>query len=277
MSDQGLESFWINIAAGVVLLAIVAVLKWSHARWSTGNPAYRRFVLAGVGLCWIVLNSAYAYVCRSGTFLFIFLSSAVLVWIVHSELNQFWRIGLVGADRQIASGIDFQKALRLASSSLDFLGIGAGKLTDQRPEFEEAVGRCNRPDRPVRFLLCRPNHPDLGKMALSANKEPALYKKTVHDSLRMIADLRNRRAWNIRVRFYAEVPTFRLMFVDDSICLASYYVLGKGTGAELPQLHVVRLRGSRDVDSLYFAFSSYFDRIWSDAAGEEWDFRQYLE
>jgi len=159
---------------------------------------------------------------------------------------------------------------------LDFLGIGGAKLTDQVTEFEEAIGRCNRPDRPVRFLLCRPNHPDLEKMAQSANKEPALYKKTVHDSLRAIADLRNGRAWNIRVRFYAEVPTFRLMFVDDSLCLASYYVLGKGTGAELPQLHVVRLRGSRDVDSLYFAFSSYFDRIWSDAVGEEWDFHQYL-
>jgi hypothetical protein len=227
MSDQGLESFWINIAAGVVLLAIVAVLKWSHARWSTGNPAYRRLILAGVGLCWVVLNSAYAYFFRSGAFLFILLSSAVLVWIIHSELNQFWRIGLVGADHHIATGIDFQKALRLVSSSLDFLGIGGAKLTDQVTEFEEAIGRCNRPDRPVRFLLCRPNHPDLEKMAQSANKEPALYKKTVHDSLRAIADLRNGRAWNIRVRFYAEVPTFRLMFVDDSLCLASYYVLGK--------------------------------------------------
>jgi hypothetical protein len=65
------------------------------------------------------------------------------------------------------------------------------------------------------------------------------------------------------------------MFIDDSLCLASHYVLGKGVDTELPQLHIVRLRGSRDVDSLYYAFSSYFERLWEQA--EAWDFASYPE
>jgi len=275
MSDENLTSFWINIAAGVALLLLDAGLKWGYARLAKGHPTYRRQSLGAVGLFWISLNVIFVHFITSGSALFIFVSSIVLVWIVYSELNQFWRIGLIGADRQIGSGIDFRRALRLASSSLDFLGIGAAKLTGERPTFEEALKRCNRPDRAVRFLLCRPDNENLLRMAQSADQGITSYKKRVEESLRMIADLKNNRAWNIEVRFYRQFPTFRLMFVNDSICLASHYVLGKGYGAELPQLHVVRLQGARDVDSLYYAFSSYFDRFWSDA--EPWDFQLYIE
>jgi hypothetical protein len=144
---------------------------------------------------------------------------------------------------------------------MDFLGIGAAKLTDEKPEFDAAVGRCQRPERPVRFLLCRPDDEKLIEMAQSAERDRGSYQTKVLDSLRAIADLRNNRAWNVQVRFYREFPTFRLMFIDDAICLASHYVLGKGSGAELPQLHVVKPKGSRDVDSLYYGFNSYFNRL----------------
>jgi hypothetical protein len=273
MSDQSIASFWINIAAGVVLLALHAILKFAHARLANGNPTYRKFILIAIGVCWVVLNAAYVYLFKGGGVLF--LSSAALVWIIYCEFSQFWRIGLVGADRQIRSGIDFQKALRLVSNSFDFLGIGAAKLTSERVAFEEAIARCNRPDRPVRFLLCKPDNQELQYMAQSADQGRESYQNKVQESLRMIADLRNKRAWHIQVRFYKEFPTFRLMFIDDSLCLASHYVLGKGSGADLPQLHIVRLRGARDIDSLYYAFNSYFERFWKDA--EEWDFKQYIE
>src|ERR1700752_4987990 len=139
MSDQNVTSFWISIVAGVVLLVLDAALKWAHARLALGNPGYRRVILATVGLFWICLNTAFVHFFGAGAALFILLSSAVLIWIVYSELSQFWRIGLVGADRQIRSGIDFRRALRMASSSLDFLGIGAAKLTSERTGFEDAI------------------------------------------------------------------------------------------------------------------------------------------
>ncbi len=274
MSHQDLESFWINIAAGLALLALDGLLKWGHRRITRGNPVYRKYIISALGSCWLALNAAYIHFFRVGAAIFMVLSSAAMAWIIWSEFRQYWRIGLVGADAQIASGLDFRTSLRMVSNSLDFLGIGASKLSAERPAFEAAISRCQRPDRPVRFLLCRPDNDRLRQMAQSADQDEASYQKRVRESLRTIADLRINRAWNIEVRFYREFPTFRLMFIDDSICLASHYVLGKGSGAQLPQLHIVKLRGSRDVHSLYYAFSSYFERFWSEA--QPWDFREYL-
>jgi hypothetical protein len=93
------------------------------------------------------------------------------------------------------------------------------------PPFRAAIGRCQRADRPVRFLLCRPDHEMLQQMAQSADQDKTSYQKRVGNSLRSIAALHNDRAWNIQVRFYQELPTFRLMFIDDVLCLASHYVL----------------------------------------------------
>jgi hypothetical protein len=261
MSNQAIEGFWVNIIAGVVLLGLTAVLKWMHRRLARSNPADRVWHVSLLGLCWVLMNTVCAYFVARSAALIVFLSSVLIVWIVRPELNQFWRIGLVGADDQIRSGINFRRALGIVSNSMDFLGIGAAKLTDEKPEFDAAVGRCQRPERPVRFLLCRPDDEKLIEMAQSAERDRGSYQTKVLDSLRAIADLRNNRAWNVQVRFYREFPTFRLMFIDDAICLASHYVLGKGSGAELPQLHVVKPKGSRDVDSLYYGFNSYFNRL----------------
>ena len=64
------------------------------------------------------------------------------------------------------------------------------------------------------------------------------------------------------------------MFIDDEICLASYYILGKGDGSQLPQLHIVRSGPSTDVDSLYYGFHKYFENIWEQS--DEWDFTKYI-
>src|SRR5207249_2998478 len=136
-------------------------------------------------------------------------------WFLYRELNQFWRIGLVGADPEVKCGIDYARALGLCSNSLDFLGIGASKLTEKKPAFENAISRCDRSDKPIRFLLSSPENARLQRIARSAGQDPTAYQKRVRDSLREIADLRTRREKNIRVRFYKEIPAFRLMFIDD--------------------------------------------------------------
>ena len=58
----------------------------------------------------------------------------------------------------------------------------------------------------------------------------------VKESLRFIASLRDREQKNITVRFYQQFPAFRLMFIDDAICLMSYYIMGKGDGSKLPPI-----------------------------------------
>jgi hypothetical protein len=203
------------------------------------------------------------------------LSTLVFIWFALREVHQFHRIGLVGADAEISSGIDYAHALNMVSSSLDFLGIGASKLTQVQKAFEDAVNRCDRPGRPIRFLLSNPKNVDLERIAQKAGVDHEAYKLKVAESLRVIANLRNSRAKNIELRFYEEIPAFRLMFIDDEICLASHYILGKGDGSQLPQLHIIRQRASQDINSLFFGFHQYFENIWEKS--KAWDFRQYLE
>jgi hypothetical protein len=55
----------------------------------------------------------------------------------------------------------------------------------------------------------------------------------------------------------------------------SYYVLGKGDGSNLPQLHIVKTASARGVESLYYGFSTYFGKTWDDS--QEWNFRDFIE
>src|SRR5712692_2879503 len=98
------DSLWISIAAGMVVLLLDAGLKALYARLGNSNPLYRRFRIAAVGVCWVCVNAAYVHLFHIGAALFILISSLGLAWIVFSELDQYWRIGVVGADRQIRLG-----------------------------------------------------------------------------------------------------------------------------------------------------------------------------
>lgn len=256
--------FWVLLAGGQVL----------YAKLAKHNPAYRRLRFVLISVAWLALNSC----------LFVFgpnfwpwsliMSLIPMAFVIGSELNQFWRIGLVGADKDVLQGINYVTALGMCQNSLDFLGIGAGKLVRYPDEFKSAIDRCNREDRPVRLLLVDPGYPGLERIARNAGRDPEAYRKGVIESLRFIARLRNDEQKNIQVRLYREFQAFRLMLINDSICLMSYYVLGKGDGSNLPQLHIIKTAAARDVESLYYGFSRYFGEMWDDS--QEWNFQDFL-
>jgi hypothetical protein len=266
-----------GVAGNALFAGLIVLLNFGHSRMASGNPRYRRIRLAIASLSWVVSNLIYGYYCYDRYHYkgFLIVSTLILGWILYKELKQFWGIGLVGADSEVKVGIDYAKALKLCTNSLDFLGIGASKLTERNPEFESAINRCDRPDKPIRFLLSSPENKRLQSIARSAGRGPTDYQEKVRDSLRVIAGLKSKRQKNIVVKFYKEIPTFRLMFINDDVCLASHFVLGKGDGSQLPQLHIVRTSESQDVDSLFYGFKAYFERIWGDS--EDWDFEKYLE
>jgi hypothetical protein len=257
--------FWILLAFGQIL----------YTKTAKRNPSYRRLRLGLILLSWVALN-AVIFGLRTQVWPWSLLISLIpMAIIIGSELNQFWKIGLVGADKEVSAGIDYVNALRMCQNSLDFLGIGAGKLVQNQNEFKLAIDRCNREDRPVRLLLIQPTDPGLERIAKMAGKDSQAYRKGVIGSLRFIAHLRNEEQKNIQVRLYKDFQAFRLMLINDSICLMSYYILGKGDGSNLPQLHIVKTASARDVESLYYGFSAYFAKIWDDS--KEWNFRDFLE
>jgi hypothetical protein len=267
-----------EIVVGVVSNAIFFILLGGgqilYAKTAKRNPAYRRVRFLLVVGAWCVCNLVVAAMGSSVSAWFIFVSIIPLFVLLFNELNQFWKIGLVGADQQVTTGIDYVTALGMCQNSLDFLGIGAAKLVEHQKEFKDAIDRCNRSDRPVRLLLIQPNAPGLERIAKMAGRDPQAYRQTVTDSLRLISRLRNEDERNIQVRLYEDLPAFRLMFINDSICLMSYYVLGKGNGSNLPQLHVIKIEHARDVESMYYGFSAYFGKIWDNS--QEWNFQDFL-
>jgi len=270
----GLTSFVIGVLSNAAFALVIVGLAWLRKRLASQNPRYRRVVPWLTFAAWLVFNFCYVYFIGRYGYFVLATSTFLGGWILFQEINQFWSLGLVGADKEIIQGVDYVKALRLCSNSLEFLGIGASKLTQTNQEFADAVNRCNRP-RPIRFLLSSPDNAGLQKIARSAGVNENSYQNTVRNSLRVIATLKRDREKNIEVRFYQEFPAFRLMFIDDEICLASHFVLGKGDGSRLPQLQIIKKNDSQDVNSLYYGFRSYFDNLWEQS--EPWDFRKYID
>jgi len=271
---------WMSLVTSVVGCAVFALLvlvvNYIRSQLSNKNPHYRRQLVGVIGLGWLLCNIAFYYWAKKPYSAIGATGTTLLFgWVVYTELGQFWRIGLVGADAETAKGIDYIRALDLCTNSLEFLGIGAGKLTSEHRAFDGAIDRCHQPDRAIRFLLSRPDNLRLQEIALNAGVAPYEYQRKVRESLRVLANLRITRQKNIEVNFYSEIPVFRLMFINEDICLASHYVLGKGDGSQTPQLHVIKTHGSNDTESLFYGFKNYFDRIWRES--EAWDFKQYLE
>lgn len=269
---SAINAITLNLVASVLYAAAVYFGERIYSGAVRKNPAYRRLRLLAIFVVWILLNAGFCLLV-SGWWLVLLISSIVMGVVVFKELNQFWQIGLVGADREVKVGINYTAALGMCKQSFHFLGIGASKLTQNQKAFRDAIDRCNRTE-PVRLLLSRPDEPELERFARMAGKSEESYQTTVRESLRFIASLRNNEEKNIRVRFYRQFPAFRLMFVDGTICLMSYYVMGKGDGSNLPQLHIIKIAGSQDIEALYFAFSEYFEKMWNES--QDWDPREFL-
>ena len=151
----------------------------------------------------------------------------------------------------------------LAAKPVDFFRNWASKLT-KSSEFIEAVIRCNRPNEPIRFLLTKPDNFLLEKAGRQKGVDSKEYSNNVKKSLEVLKELKINRQINIEVRFYPiqearDFPIFRLMFIDDSLCLLSYNVFGEGDGSQSPQLHLKNFQNRRNVESFYYPFKQYFD------------------
>jgi hypothetical protein len=252
-------------------MVLAAAIRGFSRALAMRKRAFRRLLFGSLGALWLAVNIV-CWIWWASACLTVLILTTLGVWVLlWLEFDQFWRLGLMGSDRTVSAGLDYRKALALTQHSLDFLGVGASKLTREALAFEEAVARCNNPDRPIRMLLSHPKNQELERWARQAGRDPSDYRASVMRSLQEIARLVRQRAFNIDVRLYrpTAIPLLRLMFIDDHLCLASPYVFGKGDGSQLPQLHIEASPGP----SLYSMFQRYFDRMWHLA--EPWTIEDF--
>jgi len=192
---------------------------------------------------------------------------------------RFYRLGLVDTFSNTAGGIDYQSSLRRPRHSFDFLGVGAHKLTSI-PEFREMIIRCAKAGRPVRLLLSPPNNPVLRNVATRTGIDRRAYEKRVRESLKTIGDLAIMEGFNIVVKFYhaeseADFQQFRLVFIDDRICVMSYTIWDDQEGRSNPQVVLTAGQSQDSSRSLYYTFKDYFERIWEDDKTIEVDLSKY--
>jgi len=266
----------INEISIQIIYSIVIVVYKTARRWiERRHPLVKLVYLATIAI-FFVASTITAFNTIPNYFIYsFFITFGLLLYVLVGELSVLWKLGILGADRAIAKGIDYRKALQMCKDSMDFLGIGASKLVGVREDFRSAVSRCHRDHRPIRLLLCPPDHAELIQIASRAGRPATEYQATVKKSLGELRDLKIGKKMNIEVRFYTKLPLFRLMFINDNICLASHYILGEGDGSQLPQLHIIsKPLGNRDIESMYYPLNRYFMNMWDEAT--PWDFQKYL-
>lgn len=197
------------------------------------------------------------------------------------QLSKFKQAGIDSVDLKIkSSALNYKKSLEICKTGLEFLGVGAYKLT-QLEEFEQAINRCHVNRKPIKLLLSTPQNPLIQRAAKQAKESQEAFSNKVEQSLLTIKQIKEKYGYNIEVRFYPEadekdLQQFRLMFINESICLVSYTAWGKENedGSRLPQLKISNDTAKDAYQTFYYPFKQHFDRLWEES--EIWDFSEYL-
>lgn len=272
-------SLCLGVGSNIIFAFLCIILSQFKKKFKAKNPKYSFLYFCLSCLGWIVgtVMIGYSFYCTTSKYIplgSLFVLSCIFAYTNFRYIYQFWQLGLVGVDQSASAGIDYKKSLQMCQSKLYFHGVGASKLTES-DEFERALLRCKQ-EKPIKFLLLEPNNPYLTSAAKRAEKDNESYHKKVLQSLLKIAKLKKERDLNIDVRFYKGKPLFRLMFIDDTLCLLSPYTeLGVDDGSSLPQIHLLNSVDAGHRKSLYCSFENYFDQIWNNS--KEWDFEEYIK
>jgi hypothetical protein len=275
-----MSDLFMQVLADLIVAVVLGGAGYVRHRWrgfwTRQNPQIRPWILGGMLIVWFGTNVWASTAAWPQPVIAFTVTSLPMIGVVGGELWRYWRVGIRGADLRVGRGLNYRQALDLCTNQFDFLGTGGAKLTAEHKAFEAALQRCHRPGRPVRFLLLDPvrGASQLADAASRAGKGRETYAQLLKGSLRIIADLRQQRALNIEVRLYSHLVEYRLMFINDSLCLASYNVYGEGDGSQMPQLMLVKSAGRRDVESFYYPMKAYFERLWEGS--KPWDFQSGL-
>lgn len=148
------EGIFTNFLSGIIWSAfiLVAAVAWGFISWKLPIFARSIFVraIAFSLLLAAITISSYIFIISAEV-------SMVLVAFVAAALSlrfahRLHCMGFVYFSDNTSSAVDADASLRLARDRIDFLGIGAHKLT-KSDEFEEALVRCASGNVQARFLI----------------------------------------------------------------------------------------------------------------------------
>lgn len=260
------------LITGAAAWAMASGIKFASRHTKIGIPVklIGVSIFAFIGLYVALLTDHWSLV------FVIFGVSIALVWF---SLRGLFRIGLLDAFETTDRGIGYSTSLKLSHESIAFLGIGANKLTSD-DQFEAAIRRCSHGGGTARFLLSSPTNNLLSQLALRNGSPADGYQQKVKDSLKLLAHLKIKKSLNIEVRFHPDkhrrdFQQFRLMIINQSICLLSWTVWDECIGRGNPQILLKQAVAAKSQKSTLFkAFSDYFEEMWT--SGTPVDLKDYL-
>ncbi|WP_424138462.1 hypothetical protein [Roseomonas chloroacetimidivorans] len=207
------------------------------------------------------------------------IAAAAAIFASWFMLRGYTTLGVVDAYSTTEAGIGFAASLDMANGPIDFLGIGGDKLTSL-PSFEATMRRCAINGSKVRFLLSPPSNPQLESQAKRNGVNPTAYSDKVRESLRRIAQVKISYNLAIEVRFYSvrdpiDRQLFRLMFINEDICLWGWTVWGQHAGRHNPQVVLTNHVKGGSTNTAYNAFHDYFENIWADSEASSVNLHMY--
>lgn len=263
MTDRGVALFDSLLATSVTGILILVARKASKARFMVRYSLRARLMAALVILACICSVG----ICFNLNFIvliaFSFLGFSILVWWILRDLS---RVGITNAFQTTAQGISATESLKQVKHDLAFLGIGAKKLTDT-PEFESMIRRCKAAGGGLKFLLSGPDNPALEIMAKRNGRNDLTYRSRVKESIREIVTRAEASGVDFEIRLYEldqeiALPHFRLMFIDQRLCIFSQLLWSANEGLDNPQL-ILRPNADSAESSLYQGYRKYFDDLWN--------------
>lgn len=194
--------------------------------------------------------------------IFALVGVALLVFWVLRDLSN---VGIRNAFATTKQGISASDSLQQVKRELVFLGIGAKKLTDS-PEFDAMLSRCAAAKGRAKFLLSSPHNTALEELARRNKRDDLSYRSRVKESIREIFKRAGAAGLEFEVRLYnlnqeVALPHFRLMFIDDRLCVFSQLLWSAGEGLDNPQLVLGRNENTAG-SSLYQGYRDYFETLW---------------
>lgn len=262
LRDRSVALFDDIFATAVIAGLVLLVGRVSRARFLVNYSLRARLM---VGIAAIALACGGGLLIRVEPVTLLALALGAIALLVFWVLRDLSNVGITNAFATTRQGVSADDSLRQVKRELVFLGIGAKKLTDS-PEFEEMITRCAAAGGRARFLLSSPQNPALEELARRNKRDDLSYRSRVKESIREIFKRAGAAGLDFEVRLYnlnqeIALPHFRLMFIDDRLCVFSQLLWSAGEGLDNPQL-VLRRNENTAGSSLYQGYRDYFEALW---------------
>ena len=118
----------------------------------------------------------------------------------------------------------------------------------------------------VRFLLVDPEGETI--QCLKGSRGESILRA---DAIRRLEQLAKQHSSSLRVRYYDQIPVFRMIFCDNTL-IASCYALDSNNiqfltnaGSDAPHLQFAKIPGTDGTRSLYAAYERYYDILWNNS------------